>query len=44
MAWWNDVELRVADADYYSDSGAGDSTANGLDGVSVLPAEAMYGN
>lgn len=43
MAWWNDVELRVADADY-SDSGAGDSTADGLDGVSVLPTVAMYGN
>lgn len=43
MAWWNDVELRVADAGYF-DSGADDSIANGLDGVSVLPMEAMYGN
>lgn len=43
VALWNDAELRVADVDYY-DSDAGGSTADGLDGVSVLPKEAMYGN
>lgn len=43
-AWWNaDVVLTVADGDYF-DSGAGDSTADGLDAVSALPKEAKSGN
>lgn len=42
VAWWNGVELRVADVDYSSD--ADGSTRDGLDEVSVLPLEAMYGN
>lgn len=42
MAWWNGVELRVADVDY--SSGADGSTRDGLGEVSVLPLEAMYGN
>lgn len=43
VAWLNAVVLIVADVDYY-DSDADDSTADGLDGVSVLPREAMYEN
>lgn len=42
MAWWNGVELTAADVDY--SSGADGSTRDGLDEVSVLPLEAMYGN
>lgn len=43
-AWWNaDVVLTVVDGDYFG-SDAGDSTADGLDGVSVLPKEATSGN
>lgn len=40
VALWNAVVLTVD----YNDSGADDSTADGLDGVSVLPTEATYEN
>jgi hypothetical protein len=43
VAWSNAVVLTVADVDY-DDWGADGSAADGLDGVSVLPREAMYGN
>lgn len=44
VAWWNDVELSVADVDCCDCSGAGGSAKDGLDGVSVLPRGATFGN
>jgi hypothetical protein len=43
VACWNAVVLTVADVDY-DDSDADGSAEDGLDGVSVLPRAAMYGN